>query len=185
MRAPRLCETVVPLEDPIITETTSTLQEWAVLWKQLYVVSHTSHYLCCIPALWTPNDTSTGAARGWWGGWCVDSKWSQCVWLIHTSLSGSGWIVHAKRSCMKIRTIANFDTFFTLKFIFYTGPWWVSWMFCSYTHLWITSKLRSTWECSLSENSFNFNMKPKAYILRSLSGLGKAYILLLLKNDAC
>uniref|UniRef100_A0A8C5A8L7 Dedicator of cytokinesis 3 n=1 Tax=Gadus morhua TaxID=8049 RepID=A0A8C5A8L7_GADMO len=32
-----LCETVVPLEDPIITETTSTLQEWAVLWKQLYV----------------------------------------------------------------------------------------------------------------------------------------------------
>lgn len=35
----RLCETVVPLEDPIITETTSTLQEWGVLWKQLYVVS--------------------------------------------------------------------------------------------------------------------------------------------------
>ncbi|CAB1336119.1 unnamed protein product, partial [Coregonus sp. 'balchen'] len=28
---------VVPLEDPIITETTSTLQEWGVLWKQLYV----------------------------------------------------------------------------------------------------------------------------------------------------
>lgn len=37
----RLCETVVPLEDPIITETTSTLQEWGVLWKQLYVVSRT------------------------------------------------------------------------------------------------------------------------------------------------
>lgn len=35
----RLCETVVPLEDPIITETTSTLQEWGILWKQLYVVS--------------------------------------------------------------------------------------------------------------------------------------------------
>uniref|UniRef100_A0A7N6B6K4 Dedicator of cytokinesis 3 n=1 Tax=Anabas testudineus TaxID=64144 RepID=A0A7N6B6K4_ANATE len=33
----QLCETVVPLEDPIITETTSTLQEWGVLWKQLYV----------------------------------------------------------------------------------------------------------------------------------------------------
>uniref|UniRef100_A0A8C5DA76 Dedicator of cytokinesis protein 3-like n=1 Tax=Gouania willdenowi TaxID=441366 RepID=A0A8C5DA76_GOUWI len=33
----KLCETVVPLEDPIITETTSTLQEWGVLWKQLYV----------------------------------------------------------------------------------------------------------------------------------------------------
>ncbi|XP_061114402.1 dedicator of cytokinesis protein 3-like [Conger conger] len=30
-------ETAVPLEDPIITEVTSTLQEWAVLWKQLYV----------------------------------------------------------------------------------------------------------------------------------------------------
>uniref|UniRef100_A0A8B9L2W6 Dedicator of cytokinesis 3 n=1 Tax=Astyanax mexicanus TaxID=7994 RepID=A0A8B9L2W6_ASTMX len=33
----RQCETVVPLEDPIITESTSTLQEWGVLWKQLYV----------------------------------------------------------------------------------------------------------------------------------------------------
>uniref|UniRef100_M4AMW0 Dedicator of cytokinesis 3 n=1 Tax=Xiphophorus maculatus TaxID=8083 RepID=M4AMW0_XIPMA len=32
-----LCETVVPLEDPIITETTATLQEWGILWKQLYV----------------------------------------------------------------------------------------------------------------------------------------------------
>ncbi|XP_017306238.1 dedicator of cytokinesis protein 3 [Ictalurus punctatus] len=30
-------ETVVPLEDSIVTEVTSTLQEWAVLWKQLYV----------------------------------------------------------------------------------------------------------------------------------------------------
>ncbi|XP_062855261.1 dedicator of cytokinesis protein 3-like [Trichomycterus rosablanca] len=30
-------ETVVPLEDPIITESTSTLQEWGVLWKQFYV----------------------------------------------------------------------------------------------------------------------------------------------------
>ncbi|KAG2471119.1 DOCK3 protein, partial [Polypterus senegalus] len=30
-------ETVTPLEDPIVTEVTSTLQEWAVLWKQLYV----------------------------------------------------------------------------------------------------------------------------------------------------
>uniref|UniRef100_A0A7N6A6K4 Dedicator of cytokinesis 3 n=1 Tax=Anabas testudineus TaxID=64144 RepID=A0A7N6A6K4_ANATE len=30
-------ETVVPLEDPIVTEVTSTLQEWASLWKQLYV----------------------------------------------------------------------------------------------------------------------------------------------------
>ncbi|KAJ8400882.1 hypothetical protein AAFF_G00392360 [Aldrovandia affinis] len=32
-------ETVVPLEDSIITEITSTLQEWAVLWKQLYVAT--------------------------------------------------------------------------------------------------------------------------------------------------
>ncbi|KAJ7999325.1 hypothetical protein DPEC_G00193210 [Dallia pectoralis] len=30
-------ETVMPLEDPIVTEITSTLQEWSVLWKQLYV----------------------------------------------------------------------------------------------------------------------------------------------------
>ncbi|XP_037304280.2 dedicator of cytokinesis protein 3 isoform X6 [Pungitius pungitius] len=30
-------ETVVPLEDPTLTEVSSTLQEWALLWKQLYV----------------------------------------------------------------------------------------------------------------------------------------------------
>lgn len=30
---------MVPLEDPIVTEVTSTLQDWALLWKQLYVVS--------------------------------------------------------------------------------------------------------------------------------------------------
>ncbi|XP_044307406.1 dedicator of cytokinesis protein 3 [Varanus komodoensis] len=30
-------ETVVPLEDSVITEVTTTLQEWSVLWKQLYV----------------------------------------------------------------------------------------------------------------------------------------------------
>ncbi|XP_034389183.1 LOW QUALITY PROTEIN: dedicator of cytokinesis protein 3 [Cyclopterus lumpus] len=30
-------ETVSPLEDPTVTEVTSTLQEWALLWKQLYV----------------------------------------------------------------------------------------------------------------------------------------------------
>ncbi|MGH0154959.1 UNVERIFIED_CONTAM: hypothetical protein FKN15_051223 [Acipenser sinensis] len=30
-------ETVVLLEDSIVTEVTSTLQEWAFLWKQLYV----------------------------------------------------------------------------------------------------------------------------------------------------
>ncbi|XP_053723434.1 dedicator of cytokinesis protein 3-like isoform X2 [Synchiropus splendidus] len=30
-------ETAAPLEDPIVTEVTCTLQEWASLWKQLYV----------------------------------------------------------------------------------------------------------------------------------------------------
>ncbi|XP_040214665.1 dedicator of cytokinesis protein 3 isoform X1 [Rana temporaria] len=30
-------ETVVPVEDPLVTEVTTTLQEWASLWKQLYV----------------------------------------------------------------------------------------------------------------------------------------------------
>uniref|UniRef100_A0AAZ3QC61 Dedicator of cytokinesis 3 n=1 Tax=Oncorhynchus tshawytscha TaxID=74940 RepID=A0AAZ3QC61_ONCTS len=33
----RQYETVVSLEDPIVTEVTSTLQEWALSWKQLYV----------------------------------------------------------------------------------------------------------------------------------------------------
>ncbi|XP_058855498.1 dedicator of cytokinesis protein 3-like isoform X10 [Acipenser ruthenus] len=32
-------ETVVLLEDSIVTEVTSTLQEWAFLWKQLYVIA--------------------------------------------------------------------------------------------------------------------------------------------------
>ncbi|ELK25059.1 Putative RNA-binding protein 23 [Myotis davidii] len=31
-------ETVVPLEDSVVTEVTATLQEWASLWKQLYVM---------------------------------------------------------------------------------------------------------------------------------------------------
>ncbi|XP_075869291.1 dedicator of cytokinesis protein 3-like [Nelusetta ayraudi] len=30
-------ETVAPLEDPVVTEVTATLQDWALLWKQLYV----------------------------------------------------------------------------------------------------------------------------------------------------
>lgn len=40
-------ETVVPLEDPIVTEVTSTLQEWALLWKQLYVVGSISLFTVC------------------------------------------------------------------------------------------------------------------------------------------
>ena len=44
---------MVPLEDPIITETTSTLQEWGVLWKQLYVVSST--ILQYIAVIWKQN----------------------------------------------------------------------------------------------------------------------------------
>lgn len=54
-----LCETVVPLEDPIITETTSTLQEWGVLWKQLYVVSSSS-----TPAIGTNARKTTCILRG-------------------------------------------------------------------------------------------------------------------------
>lgn len=41
-------ETVVPLEDPIVTEVTSTLQEWALLWKQLYVVSSSICFFTCV-----------------------------------------------------------------------------------------------------------------------------------------
>lgn len=56
----RLCETVVPLEDPIITETTSTLQEWGVLWKQLYVVSrHCNTALISHKTEEKPNKTPT------------------------------------------------------------------------------------------------------------------------------
>lgn len=63
----RLCETVVPLEDPIITETTSTLQEWGILWKQLYVVSSSStrgeNNLCPVLFLF-----ASSSGRGLGGG---------------------------------------------------------------------------------------------------------------------
>lgn len=34
----RQFEMVVPTEDSVITEMTSTLRDWGTLWKQLYVV---------------------------------------------------------------------------------------------------------------------------------------------------
>lgn len=36
---PRAEETVVPSEMPLVQEITTTLREWAAIWKQLYVVS--------------------------------------------------------------------------------------------------------------------------------------------------
>ncbi|KAK6303803.1 hypothetical protein J4Q44_G00262570 [Coregonus suidteri] len=55
-----VCEMVVPLEDPIITETTSTLQEWGVLWKQLYVKHKVDlfHKLRHVPQSCVMNDAS-------------------------------------------------------------------------------------------------------------------------------
>lgn len=35
----RQFETVIPVEDSVITEMTSTLRDWGAMWKQLYVVS--------------------------------------------------------------------------------------------------------------------------------------------------
>ncbi|PWA26134.1 hypothetical protein CCH79_00015224 [Gambusia affinis] len=35
-------ETVIPVEDSVITEMTSTLREWGAMWKQLYVLSFPS-----------------------------------------------------------------------------------------------------------------------------------------------
>lgn len=34
----RQFEMVVPTEDAVITEMTSTLRDWGTMWKQLYVV---------------------------------------------------------------------------------------------------------------------------------------------------
>lgn len=34
----RQFETVIPVEDSVITEMTSTLRDWGAMWKQLYVV---------------------------------------------------------------------------------------------------------------------------------------------------
>lgn len=38
-RLSRQFETVIPVEDSVITEMTSTLRDWGAMWKQLYVVS--------------------------------------------------------------------------------------------------------------------------------------------------
>lgn len=35
----RQFETVIPMEDSVVTEMTVTLRDWGVMWKQLYVVS--------------------------------------------------------------------------------------------------------------------------------------------------
>lgn len=35
----RQFETVVPTEDSVITEMTSTLRDWGAMWKQLFVVN--------------------------------------------------------------------------------------------------------------------------------------------------
>uniref|UniRef100_A0A7M4EY29 C2 DOCK-type domain-containing protein n=1 Tax=Crocodylus porosus TaxID=8502 RepID=A0A7M4EY29_CROPO len=41
---PRAEETVVPLEMPLVQEITTTLREWAAIWKQLYVAGQKERY---------------------------------------------------------------------------------------------------------------------------------------------
>lgn len=45
----RQFEMVIPTEDSVITEMTSTLRDWGTMWKQLYVAS-TLNKLLWIPA---------------------------------------------------------------------------------------------------------------------------------------
>lgn len=50
----RQFETVIPVEDSVITEMTSTLRDWGAMWKQLYVVrlhTHTHTVTCTLLAL--------------------------------------------------------------------------------------------------------------------------------------
>lgn len=39
----RQFETVIPVEDSVITEMTSALRDWGAMWKQLYVVKFLTH----------------------------------------------------------------------------------------------------------------------------------------------
>jgi len=39
----RQFETVIPTEDSVITEMTSTLRDWGAMWKRLYVVNTHTH----------------------------------------------------------------------------------------------------------------------------------------------
>lgn len=39
----RQFETVIPTEDSVITEMTSTLRDWGAMWKRLYVVKSVQH----------------------------------------------------------------------------------------------------------------------------------------------
>lgn len=50
---------VVPTEDSVITEMTSTLRDWGALWKQLYVVGVSPR-----PALGGSRQKCLGGARG-------------------------------------------------------------------------------------------------------------------------
>lgn len=43
----RQFETVIPDEDSVITEMTSTLRDWGAMWKQLYVVRTLTHNHTC------------------------------------------------------------------------------------------------------------------------------------------
>lgn len=40
-------ETVIPTELPLVQEVTTTLREWAAIWRDLYVVSKPSAPLVC------------------------------------------------------------------------------------------------------------------------------------------
>lgn len=43
MHVYRQFETVIPVEDSVITEMTSALRDWGAMWKQLYVVRFLAH----------------------------------------------------------------------------------------------------------------------------------------------
>lgn len=84
----------MPLEDPIITETTSTLQEWGVLWKQLYVVSCSS-----TPAVGTNARNTTRILCGF----CLrpPQGWGDVkrVFLLTCSASKSGQYLEIQPKC--------------------------------------------------------------------------------------
>lgn len=61
---PRTEENVVPTEMPMVQEITTTLREWATIWKQLYVVSSGGMWGLGTPGHRGDVGAATGRANG-------------------------------------------------------------------------------------------------------------------------
>ncbi|KAJ8411272.1 hypothetical protein AAFF_G00172780 [Aldrovandia affinis] len=92
-------ETVIPTEDTVVTEMTSTLRDWGTMWKQLYVVNtlctrNTQHSCAVLPV--PAQDPNTPA---------TNLEGRQCYHLNQATPSGFSYI-DQPRSCGHGRRVA-------------------------------------------------------------------------------